>query len=64
MKDCHTRMRRRPGRTVAVADQTLVPIFLLTVAHFAWSDDRLLLSSVTGRFLCYASNGRAVMAIG
>jgi hypothetical protein len=47
MKDCHTRVRRRPGRAVAVVDQTLVRIYLPNVVHFGWSDDHPLLSFVT-----------------
>jgi hypothetical protein len=50
-----TRVHRRLDRVVAVGvamvDQILVRIFL--VAYFGWSDDRLLLSSVTSLLLCY-----------
>jgi hypothetical protein len=36
----------------------------LTVVHFASSDDRPLLSSVTAIYCVMASNGRAIMVVG
>jgi hypothetical protein len=48
MKYCHMRAPPDgPGRVKS--DQ----YFFLTVPHFAWSNDRPLLSSVAGHFLCY-----------